>query len=224
MINERIIIILLLFTIVESADYGICGDLCEFKLERSTNELVFSGQMMTYDYNTTSERPWDSIKRRVKTIKIMGSIFYLGTRSFDSFVKLESVELGMTMITLGPLVFRDCISLKTIVLPETLKVINAYAFLGCSSLTSVVLFHDKIQMGYGTFWGCSQLMNVSYYGKNKPIYEEDNICSADYIGCGSSESLLNCSPFHCKTDNLTSASVPFIAAIKSDIGATVDAE
>ena len=115
MINKIIFIIFFLFNFVYSDDTGSCGDSCTYTFTESTGEMVFYGQSMSTSYETRADRPWNSYEHKIKSVRITGTLWLLGKRSFDNCTNLETVDLGVSLSLIGVFAFRDCVSLKSIV-------------------------------------------------------------------------------------------------------------
>lgn len=108
------------------------------------------------------ESPWYPYCLQVKKIVIGRGITALGSRLFEGYTSMESLELCEGVLDIGSLCFADCISLSEVTLPESLQDIGSEAFKNCTWLETIELPKQMRTIGSYGFYGCDQLKTVRF--------------------------------------------------------------
>ena len=103
-----------------------------------------------------------NVKSSLKTLKIPGSIKYIGAESLRNLPELVKVEFtGNGLETIEKKAFMNCPKLTSINLPSTLKTIGEYAFHSCSSLRSIVIPDGVTMIDSNAFENCKNLSSIT---------------------------------------------------------------
>lgn len=108
----------------------------DWKLDSGAKILTVSGSGAIDDRQKSY---WFSYADYIETIKIDGSVSYLGAHAFSDLDKVKCVEINSNVRELGRFCFSNCNSLNKIILPDTLDTISDNSFIGCYSLSSFVV-------------------------------------------------------------------------------------
>ena len=103
-------------------------------------------------------------------INIHGNIKHIGTESFSSCEKLNTLNFSIIDDTVETIIssraFSNCTSLHEIFLPEGIAEIGEKTFANCNSLEEVVLPKTLKKIGYGAFEQNVNLRFIKYRGTN----------------------------------------------------------
>ena len=133
---------------------GVCGYSAFWTLD-DDGTLTISGSGDMYDDSFS----WENKKDRVKRVVIEEGIERIGSRAFEDFKNLESVEIPDTVKTIGNHAFFNCYSLETITIPESVEQIDMNVFGYCKSLKRAEV-NAKVTYLDGTFIACRNLQSV----------------------------------------------------------------
>ena len=116
---------------------GKCGDNVSWSYDSTTNTLTISGTGAMYDFEDSSEAPWNVYCEKFLTVKIESGVTTIGSWAFSNCRSLTSVTIPNSLTTIGNLAFCNCISLTSVEIPDSVITIGGSAFDGCISLTSI---------------------------------------------------------------------------------------
>ena len=110
-----------------------------------------------FAYNSS---PWDHYKNQVVSVVIEEGITRIGSRWFENFIYLSSIEIPYTVNSIGQRAFWGCQNLQKISIPHSVISIGEYAFSFCFSLESVELSNSMYSISNGLFSDCGSLNNI----------------------------------------------------------------
>lgn len=161
---------------VSFASYAIdyeCGPNAYWNFSGNTLTIYGTGRM--YDFNRSSDVPWNTFANSIKNVYINEGITYLGARSFEYRENLVSIQLPSTLKEIGKWSFYLCKSLSTILIPEGVEKIQEYAF-DTSGLKKIYFPKTLKRIEKHAFSDVGKLTTI-YYGGTE--YNWKNI-SIDY--------------------------------------------
>ena len=142
------------------SDYPVGGKLMYWAFFPD-GTLVIGGEVDIINLNDYGSKPaWVPYADRVKTLKILNGVPYIGEYSFKNYPNLERVEIGQTVTTIGDGAFSGCAKLKEVVLPESLRSLGYGVFMDCTSLAEITLPKKLASISGGLFRGCTALKRV----------------------------------------------------------------
>lgn len=106
----------------------------------------------------------------------MSKVDSIGEAAFAYCEKLESIDLGESLVYIGPCVFWSCSSLNTIDLPSTVEHFSSYptgTLAGCSSLTAVNV--DENNENYASVDGVLYSKDLTVLIACPPAYEKETL-------------------------------------------------
>ena len=96
----------------------------------------------------------------LKSVKIPGSVMYIGEGAFEDCSSLTSIEMPGSVTSIDECAFAGCSSLPSIEIPGSVMYIGADVFEGCNSLTSVKILDGVTSIRARMFEDCSNLTSV----------------------------------------------------------------
>jgi|GEM_PF-1162542 len=189
-----------LFPFTASAvESGTCGDDLTWSFDSLTGTLTISGSGDMYDYASSADVPWYSLRSQITAISItddITSVSYnalsictsIGYNTYDNakYIGNESnpyvILMAVTRETvsscvihedtrvIGAWAFCDCIRIKRIDIPERVTSIEVGAFANCTKLASVSLPGGLIYIKSIAFSNCTALSEIIFP------------CSVRYLG------------------------------------------
>lgn len=142
------------------SDYPVDGKLMYWAFFPD-GTLVIGGELGINNLNDYGSKPaWVPYADRVKTLKILNGVPYIGEYSFKNYPNLECVEIGQTVTTIGDGAFSGCAKLSEVILPESLRNLGYGVFMDCTSLAEIALPKNLYSVSGGLFQGCTSLKRV----------------------------------------------------------------
>ena len=146
---------------------GQCGEGMTWTLDRAAQTLTIEGQGEIPAYAAWRDEPWDDhphapwndYRDEITAVVIGEGVTHIGEHAFDSFGKLQSVQLPDSLLEIGTTAFYGC-GLQTLQLPEELAYIGSFAF-GGNALTEVTLPEGLRYVDRGAFEGMESLQSVT---------------------------------------------------------------
>lgn len=146
---------------------GQCGEGMTWTLNRTTQTLTIEGQGKMQDYAAWRDElwddhlhaPWNDYRDEITAVVIGEGVTHIGERAFDSFDKLQSVQLPASLREICIQAFYGC-GLQTLQLPEELVYIGPFAF-GGNALTEVTLPEGLRYVDRGAFEDMPSLQSVT---------------------------------------------------------------
>ena len=87
--------------------------------------LIISGVGDIPDFNKSSEpspntndRPWGKYRNKVRYLLVQDGVTRIGSRAFQSFALLESVELANSVGSIGVWAFQNCYKLEDVIMSD----------------------------------------------------------------------------------------------------------
>ena len=154
-IKYTLIAICLLVTTVSFAQSGQCGSNLTWTLSGSGNNLTLTitGTGDMYDYNSTSDRPWNTGSTYITQVVMDDRITHIGDRAFSGCSSQSSLTIPSSTISIGYQAFMGWHNLTSIVIPNSVTSIGANTFSICSSATSITLGEGVETIGQSAFVG-----------------------------------------------------------------------
>lgn len=165
----------------DAIDYE-CGPNAYWSFSGNTLNIYGTGRM--YDFDYSSDVPWDSFARSIKNVYIDEGITYLGARSFEYNENLVSIHLPSTLKEIGKWSFYLCKSLSSIIIPEGVEKIQEYTF-NNSGLKRIYLPQTLKTIEQYAFTSVGKLTTI-YYGGTENNW---NDISIDFCTSNSNEYL-----------------------------------
>ena len=147
-----------------AAQSGTCGADAYWSFDEKSGTLTVTGTGAVQDYrdvDTILERPWESLRTKIRHLVIGEGITRVGHEAFSSFDNLETLSLPSTLEEIGNFTFTFAPKLKELELPEGLRGIGQQAFWCCDGLTEVYLPASITFMDATMFDGCTGLKKVT---------------------------------------------------------------
>jgi len=147
-----------------AAQSGTCGADAYWSFDEQSGTLTVTGTGTVQDYrdvDTLLERPWESLRTKIRHLVIGEGITRVGHEAFSSFDNLETLSLPSTLEEIGNFTFTFAPKLKELELPEGLRAIGQQAFWCCDGLTEVYLPASITFMDAAMFDGCTGLKKVT---------------------------------------------------------------
>lgn len=146
---------------------GRCGEGLTWTLDRAAQTLTIEGQGKMQAYAAWRDEPWDDhphapwndYRDEITAVVIGEGVTHIGERAFDSFDKLQSVQLPASLREICIQAFYGC-GLQTLQLPEELVYIGPFAF-GGNALTEVTLPEGLRYVDRGAFEDMPSLQSVT---------------------------------------------------------------
>lgn len=183
----RLMALLLAFLLVFScapqvrAEGGVCGDGLSWSYNGGM--LTISGSGAMYDYGSSAEVPWYSLRDSITSVSlpegmtsIGGHAFYgcsqlttldvpetvrtIGQYAFAACRQMQLLDLGGSLESIGTGAFYSCRSIVSLRLPGTLRSIGSEAFYDCTGIGSLILPENVTSIGSGAFAYCTGLIQV----------------------------------------------------------------
>ncbi len=156
-----LVLLPVLDTSAEAADYGSCGNNVRWQLDRKSGTLTISGNGAMTD-GVWFEPEGDVV---IKKVDVRRGVTYIGYRAFSGFQNqgfrhLESVSLPDTLKGIGGAAFEDCVALQEIKLPAKLQSIGEDVFNGCKNLRSLEIPSTVTSIGTNAFRECDALTSI----------------------------------------------------------------
>ena len=93
--------------------------------------LIISGVGDIPDFNKSSEpspntndRPWGKYRNKVRYLLVQDGVTRIGSRAFQSFALLESVELANSVGSIGVWAFQNCYKLEDVIMSDDIVLEN----------------------------------------------------------------------------------------------------
>lgn len=129
------------------------GD-CTVTLEGTT--LTVSGSGAMADYESTSNRGWNSSVSSITSIVINEGVTSIGKYAFYGCnnASMTSVTLPSTVTSIGYGAFWNCGNMTSCNIPSGVTTIGGYAFDNCRKLTSISIPASVVSIGNSAFYSC----------------------------------------------------------------------
>ena len=95
--------------------------------------LIIGGVGDIPDFNKSSEpspnvndRPWGKYRNKVRYLLVQDGVTRIGSRAFQSFALLESIELANSVGSIGVWAFQNCYKLEDVIMPDDVIVENVH--------------------------------------------------------------------------------------------------
>lgn len=134
-------------------------------------KLTISGVGDMPSYSGASGYGWYVYRNNIKYIIIENGINTIGDNAFNTYTKVRSVSLPISLKTIGANAFYNCKLLSSVEIPDSVTAIRSYAFYNCSGLTEVIMSNKITSIGECAFAECSMLPEMEL------LYTVDNISS-----------------------------------------------
>lgn len=142
------------------SDYPVGGKLMHWAFFPD-GTLVIGGELGIGNLNDYDSKPaWVPYADRVKTLKILNGVPYIGEYSFKNYPNLERVEIAESVTTIGDGAFSGCAKLTQVILPESLRSLGYGVFMDCTALAEITLPKNLYSVSGGLFQGCTSLKRV----------------------------------------------------------------
>ena len=109
----------------------------------------------------------------LKSLKIEGNVYFIGTTAFIGCRSLESVDMGNDVITIGAQAFYGCSKLSELKLSSKLMIIKERAFEACFALPSVTIPDGVVSIEKYAFSRCTSMKSIDVEAGNT-VYVSDN--------------------------------------------------
>ena len=176
-IDKTYILVFFVFLVSVSSEEWSCGNDCTATLKNEV--LTISGTGKMKNYTASSNPPWTSNKKSIKSVVIENGITTIGNFAFYSCSYLGSVTIPNSVTTIGAGAFMVCSSMRSITIPDSVTAIGNNAFYWCASLTSVSIPNRVATIDEGAFSFCSDLKSVTISNSATKIGERA------FSGCAS---------------------------------------
>ena len=127
----------------------------------SDGRFVISGTGKMKDYSCSSDRPWDTKRKEIKTAEIQEGITSVGYDVFAYCSSLTNINIPEGVKSIGWEAFSECSNLISVNIPNSVIDIERWAFYRCSSLTSINIPNSVTSIGDIAFCGCSSLTSIN---------------------------------------------------------------
>ena len=214
-------------SIITGITGGYCGatghktDVVWVLTGESTNyTLTISGSGAMYDYDDSSECPWNSYAEEIETIVIGNGVTSIGDHAFENCDALTSITIPASVTSIGEDAFSGCDNLESVTFAEGshLESIGESAFEGCNILGSITIPASVTSIGEDVFLNCDNLASITVEDGNT-VYDSRNGCNAIIetltnmliIGCKNSTipaSVTSIGAWAFYTTDLTSIEIP----------------
>ena len=173
-------------SIITGITGGYCGatghetDVVWVLTGESTNyTLTISGSGAMYDYDDSSECPWNSYAEEIETIVIGNGVTSIGDHAFENCDALTSITIPASVTSIGVDAFSGCDNLESVTFAEGshLKTIGDGAFQNCHNLTSITIPASVTSIGSDVFLNCDNLASMAVEDGNT-VYDSRNGCNA----------------------------------------------
>lgn len=154
--------------------------------------LVISGNGAMADYESQTDRPWQSYASsivkvivedgvttvgdyafaymgNVTDITIPDNITSIGMYAFISMLNAEGLYIPSAVTTIGEAAFMNCPTLTGVEIPSGLTQIAFWAFADCTGLTDITIPATVTSISEAAFDGCSNLTTVYIPKRETPI-------------------------------------------------------
>ena len=157
-------------SIITGITGGYCGatghetDVVWVLTGESTNyTLTISGSGAMYDYDDSSECPWNSYAEEIETIVIGNGVTSIGDHAFENCDALTSITIPASVTSIGEYAFSGCDNLESVTFAEGshLTSIGEDAF-SDTGLTSITIPASVTSIGVDAFSGCDNLESVTF--------------------------------------------------------------
>lgn len=193
--NHESIILILVLVAVSFTIHAASGCSKQERLiwEIENGVLTISGWGEMQDYQNKTA-PWMSAQADgidVKSVVVEPGVTYIGSRAFQCFESVKSVEIPNSVRGFGNAAFFNCVKLESVILPKRLvsrelpvslfdhcaslknciipdgvRTINMIAFNSCEKLERVFIPASVTEIKDGAFNFCISLENVYYAGSS----------------------------------------------------------
>ncbi len=150
-----------------------CGDNVYWNYDKSTEELVISGNGDMYNSSfhlgfESESKDYPLSNSSIKSVVIEDGVKSIGEYAFANCWNLEKVIIPDSITSIGLYSFAGCVKLKEIVIPNSVTRIYGSAFDGCKSLESIVIPDSVLSIDSGAFENCTNLKEITI-SKNAQI-------------------------------------------------------
>lgn len=163
---ESIIVLclVLLVPLIVYADDDIeCGPNATWELNGNILRIHGTGKM--YNYSSSSDVPWDSYKKDIKSVVIDSGITTIGNYAFSWMPSLSTVIIPNTVTTIGETSFGHKVSLSKLIIPEGVTKIDRFAF-SHASIKTIYLPRSLVSIDTGAFYNIGKLTTIYYAGSS----------------------------------------------------------
>lgn len=143
--------------------------------------LTFTGSGRIYQEYRPIVYPWDSIKSKVKHLRIEGTITNVPDEMLDSAANLKTIWMSDNVTTIDSRnevyfegAFASCRKLETVRLSPNLKIISWGAFYECSSLREIEIPSSVSTIGMWAFYGCSGMQKITCLCPTPPTVADNS--------------------------------------------------
>ena len=171
---------------------GKCGDNVSWSYDSTTNTLTISGTGAMYDFEDSSEAPWNVYCEKFLTVKIESGVTTIGSWAFSDCSNLTSVTIPNSVTTIGECAFSWCSSLTSVTIPNSVTTIGNCAFSGCRSLANINVTSGNLNYSSkdGALFDKNKSELIQYpAGNQRTEYTVPNsvttIGGSAFSGCGS---------------------------------------
>ena len=158
--------------------HGYCGDDLQYVYHPQTGALEIVGFGSMWDFTETNV-PWLSVRRQLRSVRMEGSVSYIGANSFYGCTNLGSIHLTEDLRGVGPFACKGCRLLQQFFLGSSVEYIGDEAFAGCTALSFIEQSGNLANVGVSAFRGCTALSGVNFTGAEMQL---GDYC---FVGCGS---------------------------------------
>ena len=129
---------------VDAATYqGSCGVTVDWSLDTATGVLTISGSGDMYDYDGSTDVPWNNRAHLIKSVEIKDCVRSIGAHAFFSCRNLTSITIPNTVSKLGDYAFGYCTGLETVTFGNDVRNLGEAVFYECTSLTAIEVPEDN---------------------------------------------------------------------------------
>ena len=143
--------------------HGYCGDDLQYVYHPQTGALDIVGFGSMWDYTETN-MPWFAMRRQLRSVRMEGSISYIGANSFFGCSNLGSIHLTEDLRGVGPFACKGCRQLQQFFLSPGVEYIGDEAFAGCISLAYIEQNGNLANIGVSAFRGCLAMTGARFSG------------------------------------------------------------
>ena len=154
---------------------GPCSTDLTWVLDDETGTLTISGTGTMVSFASGSVTPWESVRSKIKVVKINSGVGSIGGSAFSDLPHLVSVSIPSSVGVIGYRAFYNCTALSSVdISEEGLKTIEQFAFESCVSLTSVKIPRTVTKISESdSFPNCSSMTSIEVMQPNS-VYESSD--------------------------------------------------
>ncbi len=141
------------------ATSGTCGENATWSYNSEDRTLTISGSGKMEDYDSGTEKPWDSFS--IRRVIVEEGITYIGNMSFAYEHNINEIRLPASLIEIGVGAFYENTRLGSITFPVNLSKIGEGAFAFCANLKSLDIPESVTELSRGVFSECISVTKIS---------------------------------------------------------------